>query len=212
MRERTPDKWPGPDDKQTVNQMLTDPYCDHWRECRSFFERLIQISSLPEDMKEDVVQNAMLSGIKNLSTFRFDCKLSTWLTYIARSRIADATRDIARINKQIIVQIEPLDDEENQTNTHTIKAPHTTEEICIIRENLSEVMSALREYLSDHAKPERNGQILLKVLFEQYTIQEVAKEFDVNVPVIRYIVDSFKRHLHKRSDVDDQGHPTETIL
>ena len=188
MNERHRNPWPGLDEKLTVKQMLTDPFCDHWSECHHFFERLIRISGLPEDMKEDVVQNAMLTVSRSLSTFRFDCKLSTWLVYIARSRITDAQRDLNRYKKQVVAQSEVPNDEENETDTFTIEAQYTTEEECVIRENISEAMKALQEYVSNHSKPIRNRQILQKIMLDQYTYEEAAKELGVNAPVIRYIV------------------------
>jgi RNA polymerase sigma factor (sigma-70 family) len=208
MHERTRNKWPGPDEKQVVTQMLTDPYCDHWSECHHFFERLIQVSRLPEDMREDVAQNAVLSVINNLSAFRFDCKFSTWLVYVARSRITDARRDLARANKQTSIPSEPLDDEGNEISAFVFQEPHTPEEMCILHENLAEVVSALREYLSQHANPERNRQILQKYFWEQYTVEEIARELGVNAPVVRYTITSFKSHL-KRSG--EQDPPSETI-
>jgi len=200
MQERPRDKWPGPDEKQTVVQMLTDPYCDHWNECHQFLERVIQLSRLPVDMQEDVIQNAVLSVVRNLSTFRFDCKFSTWLVYVARSRITDAQRDLNRYKKQFIAQSEAPYNEENETDTFTIEAQHTTEEECIIRENISEAMKALQEYVSAHSKPARNRQILQKIMLDQYTYEEAAKELGVNAPVIRYIVHAAQRAVHERFD------------
>jgi RNA polymerase sigma factor (sigma-70 family) len=208
MQERPRNKWPGPDEKQVVTQMLTDPYCDHWSECRSFFERLIQISRLPEDMREDVAQNAVLSVINSLYTFRFDYKFSTWLVYVARSRITDARRDLARTNKQTSIPSDPVDDEGNEISISAFQEPHTPEEICILHENLAEVVSAMREYLSQHANYERNWQILQKYFLEQYTVEEIVRELGVNAPVIRYIINSFKSHL-KRSG--EQDTPPETM-
>src|SRR5713226_3444987 len=168
MNERLHNSWPGPDDKPVVNQMLADPYSHQWSECRSFFERLKQIRDIPEDTREDVVQNAMVTVSRSLPAFRFDCKFSTWLVYVARSRITDAQRDLNRYKKQFIAQSEAPYNEENETDTFTIEAQHTTEEECIIRENISEAMKALQEYVSAHSKPARNRQILQKIMLDQY--------------------------------------------
>src|SRR5579859_2271955 len=201
MQERPRNKWPGPDEKQVVTQMLTDPYCDHWRECHLFFVHLNQLSRLPEDMHEDVAQNALLSVINNLPAFRFDCKFSTWLVYVARSRITDARRELTRANKQISIPNEPLDDDGNEPGELVFQEPHTPEEICIQHENLAEFVSALRVYINQHANPERNWQILEKHFLEQYTVDEIARVLGVNAPVVRYTINSFKSQLKRSEDL-----------
>jgi RNA polymerase sigma factor (sigma-70 family) len=210
MQERPRNKWPGPrsDDEQTVNEMLNDPNCHHWSECHQFFERLVKLSRVPVDIHDDVVQNALLSVINYLPTFRFDCKFSTWLVYILRSRIVDAMRDLVRANKQVLIPGELLDDDGNDTVILAFQDLHTPEELCISHEELDEVVSAMREYLSNHTNRERNRQILQKFFLYQYTVAEIARELGVNIPVVRSVISAFKRYLNKSNG---QSPPSDTI-
>ncbi len=198
MKEWSGDPWPGPDDKLIVAQMLADPSSHHWNECHTFFEHVIRANNLPVDLRDDVVQNAMFTVMRSLPTFHYECRLRTWLGMIANSRIVDAWRNHARKNRQIIPLDNPPGDEESGTGILKINAPQTTEGECIIREELREAISVLREYLNTHAKSERNRQILQKVLLEEYTFEEAAQELGVNAPVIRYVVRSVQRYLRER--------------
>ena len=45
---------------------------------------------------EDIVQNTLIKAMRNLSSYRGEASLFTWLTQICRHEIADATRKAAR--------------------------------------------------------------------------------------------------------------------
>jgi RNA polymerase sigma factor (sigma-70 family) len=199
MKGRINRDWPGADDKLVVTEMLNDPSSPHWKECRRFFEHFIQVSSVPEANKDDVVQDAMLSVIRYLPSFRYECRLYIWLTRIANSRITDAYRGQKLLNQHISLQNNFSNDEEYENEILKISAPLTTEDECLIHEAIRETYAGMTEYLNAHANPERNRQILQRMLLEQYSSQEAAEELGVPIPVMRYVVRSVQRYLRERT-------------
>lgn len=53
-------------------------------------------SGLDTASVEDIVQNTLIKAIRNLSSYRGEASLFTWLTQICRHELADATRKTAR--------------------------------------------------------------------------------------------------------------------
>ncbi len=210
MKGSANNSWPGPDDKLVVTEMLADPSSPHWKECNHFFERLIQVSDLPESDKDDVVQDAMLSVIKYLPSFRYECRLQIWLARIANSRKIDMYRRQARLKRNISPTNNFSDDEEDENELAKISASFTTEDECLMREAVREAYSGVLEYLGDHANPERNRQILQRVMLAQYSSQEAAEELGLPVPVVRYVVRSVQRYLRERTN--QESPPPEPII
>src|SRR6266849_3756179 len=108
--------WPGADDRIIVEEMLRDRSSGQWYECREFVKRLVQgqAKNIPKDHWEDLVQDAMMRVDKYLRTFRYQCKLSTWLFGIVRSCIIDAHRKFTRAGQFIAPPGDPLDDVERE--------------------------------------------------------------------------------------------------
>lgn len=209
MKGRINNNWPGPDDKLVVTEMLNNPSSPHWKECSSFFEHLIQVSNVPEASKDDVVQNAMLSVLKYLPSFRYECRLYIWLARIANSRITDAYRRQKLLNQHISLQNNCSNDEEYENELVNISAPLTTEDECLLYEAIREAFAGMTEYLNAHANPERNRQILQRILLEDYSSQETAEELGVPIPVMRYVVRSVQRYLRERMrEVPPPAEPT----
>ena len=53
-------------------------------------------SGLDPDTVEDIVQGTLIKAIRNLSSYRGEASLFTWLTQICRHELADVTRKSAR--------------------------------------------------------------------------------------------------------------------
>lgn len=53
-------------------------------------------SGLDAASVEDIVQNTLIKAMRNLSTYRGEASLFTWLAQICRHELADATRKAAR--------------------------------------------------------------------------------------------------------------------
>jgi RNA polymerase sigma factor (sigma-70 family) len=73
--------------------------------------------------------------------------------------------------------------------------PRTTEDECIIREELREVISELQRLTKHRLNSDRDRAIMYKVLLEQYSREEVAKEFGVDYQTVCYIISRAQKHL-----------------
>lgn len=191
--------WPRADDRIVVEEMLRDHQSGQWYECNEFVKKLVQgqARNIPRDHWEDTAQEAMIRIDKYLPTFRHNCSLKTWLFGIVRSCIIDDHRKFTHIN-QHIAPGDPHDDVEPEGETVTAHMPATAEDECIIHEELRKALDALREYVSTHANPVRNGRIVNMVLFEGSSLEEAARAVGCSAPVAGYIVRSAQRYVREK--------------
>lgn len=193
--------WPGGvDDRRVVEEMLRDSRSGQWYECHEFVKRLVQIQAknIPKDHWEDIVQDAMIRVDKYLLTFQYQCKLSTWLFGIVRSCIIDAHRKFMHAGQFMAPPGDPHDDVEREGDAFTANTLGTVEDELIIHDDLEKALAALREYVSLHANPTRNGRILDMVMFEGRSLTEAAKAVGCSAPVAGYVVRSAQRYVRER--------------
>lgn len=198
------EKWPGPDDRCVVNEMLRDPSSPHWESCYVFIRRLVDMAGadLPLDLKEDVVQKAMLSVTHYLPSFRFNSQLRTWLVSIVHHRVADERR----LNRQdqryrSITSSDPLltDEDEDKPEIGTyVPIARAAEEECLIEETLREVTAEISKYINSHAHPERNRRLVEMVLFNGRTLEEAARATGTSPAVASYSIRSVRRYLQEK--------------
>jgi RNA polymerase sigma factor (sigma-70 family) len=182
--------------------MLRDSKSGQWYECREFVKKLVQAQAknIPRDLWEDIVQEAMIRVGKYLRTFRYHCRLRTWLFGIVRSCIIDAHRRFMRPGESMAPLGNPHDDVEHEGDAFTAVAPGTVEDECIVHDELRKALAALQEYVSTHAHPVRNGRILNMVLLEGRSLEEAAKAVGCSAPVVGYVVRSAQRYVRKRME------------
>jgi RNA polymerase sigma factor (sigma-70 family) len=200
MEEKSTIKWPGLDEKAVVEEMLNNSDSQHWGECCDFIRRLINIrySSHPPDLREEAVQETMYSIKKGLHTFYYKSKLTTWLTSIARNCVVNELRIQNKITHWEMHSDDPPENHGNEVAELNTNESRTPEEEFLTRELLEEVFEALEEYLTSHAKSERNREILKLVIYEGHSQEETAKILGVPSPVIGYIVRSAKSYVRNR--------------
>ena len=90
---------------------------------------------------------------------------------------------------------DPHEDAEHEGDDFSTNTPGTIEDICITRDDLGKALAALQEYVSTHANPIRNGQILYMVIFEDRSLEEVAKTVGCSAPVAGYVVRTAQRYV-----------------
>jgi DNA-directed RNA polymerase specialized sigma24 family protein len=93
---------------------------------------------------------------------------------------------------------DPHDDVEHEGDGFSTNTPRTVEDMCITRDELDKALLALQEYVSIHANSRRNGRILYMVLFEDRSLEEVAKAVGCSAPVVGYVVRSAQRYVRER--------------
>lgn len=192
--------WPGEDDTVVVEEMLRDLQSGQWYECREFVRKYVQVKAknIPQDHWEDIVQEVMMRVHKFLPTFQHRCKLKTWLFDIVYSCVIDAYRKLTRPGLPTTSLDDPHDHVENESDTLISSTTQTVEDECIVRNELSRAIAALREYVSTHAHPLRNGQILDMVLLEGHSLENAARAVGCSAPVAGYIVRSAQRYVREK--------------
>ena len=192
--------WPGADDRIVVEEMLRDSISGQWYECREFVKRLVQVqaNNIPKDHWEDLTQDAMVRVYKSLLTFQFQCSLRTWLFGIVRSCIIDAHRKFTRAGPPVAPLGDFHDDVEHEGDAFIANTVGTVEDACIVHDDIDKALTALQEYVSTHANPQRNGRILHMVIFEGRSLEEAAKAVGCSAPVAGYVVRSAQRYVREK--------------
>lgn len=192
--------WPGGDDRIVVEEMLRDSRSGQWNECHEFVKRLVQVQAknIPRDHWDDIVQDAMMRINKYLRTFRYQCKLRTWLFNIVRSCIIDSHRKFISAGQFVALPADSHDDAEHEDDVFTTNTSGTVEDECITRDELNKALTALWEYVSTHAHSMRNGRILDMVMFEDRSLEETAKAVGCSAPVVGYVVREAQRYVREK--------------
>ena len=192
--EKSSNHWPGQDDRVVVKEMLANPDSYLWTECHNFIHKVVQTANLPPYFKEDVVQNVMISVVTGLPNFHFTSKLTYWLYTIATNRIIDMARKHALDSQWTLTPTSSPDETENEAGILKVHAPKTTEEECLIREELHEVVKELLEYLKTRFNTERDRRILKMAWLDGLTHEEIA----IRVGVVGYVIRAAQNHLRYR--------------
>ena len=203
MESKAYGTWPGVDDRLVVEEMTRDLASDHWEACHEFVKQIVsaQAKNLPGDLREDIVQEAMIRISKFLPAFQFRCSLRTWLWATVRTSIIDAYRHARHNEHSVALQSDPPDDVEREEDAFPEifqMASETVEDELLKRDELYKALVAIEEYVSTHANSARNARILDMVLLEGHSLEEAARASRVSAPVVGYIVRSAQRHVRKR--------------
>jgi len=193
------DKWPGPDDKPVVDEMLRSRDSPHWGHCLNFIQELVQGSGLPVDARDDVAGEAMLAVIKHLPDFCYKGRLKNWLRVIVHRYGINVYRGRKRDNQWILRPNEPVEPPEGATERfdEVSNLPPTPEQLYLKQERGREIINALLGYLNSHKDAEHRRIILQKTLFEDYSDKEVAQLLCMSPEMVGYIRRSALRHVRE---------------
>src|SRR5260370_24170641 len=95
MAERkSGNRWSALNDAEVIVAMLSSTDSEYWGTCSDFLRYLLEkhFSKLSWQLKEDIAQDIMLKLSKSLSSFRGQCKFTTWLVSVIRNRTIDVLR------------------------------------------------------------------------------------------------------------------------
>lgn len=192
-------QWSELNDDAVIDEMLRDANSGYWSTCNDYVRYFIgrTFLNLSPQMKEEAVQETILSIYKSLSAFQRRSKLTTWVVSIARNRAIDALRRQAEIQQWEISPEEPREHPEDEAEPSTARAPKTPEEITLIDERIQETLAAIEAFIQKHAKSRRNRRILQHVLLDGYSHEETAQILGVPAPVIGYVVRSARDYLRQ---------------
>ena len=192
-------QWSELNENAVIDKMLQDANSEYWSICSEYVRYFIgrNFLNLPLQMKEEVVQETILSIYKSLAVFRRQCKLTTWIVSIARNRAIDVLRRLADIQQWEISPEEPREHPEDEAEPSTARVSKTPEEITLLYEQIQETLDAIEVFIQKHAKSRRNRQILQYVLLDGYSHEETAQILGVPAPVIGYVVRSARDYLRQ---------------
>ncbi len=196
--EKSGNRWSGQDDRTVVKEMLMNPNSHHWIECYNFIQKVVQAANLPPYLKDDVVQNIMISVVTGLSNFHFTSSLTYWLYTIAANRIIDMARKHSSESLWILTPTISPEGTENEADILKVQALKTTEEECLIREELQEVDQLLLEYLKSRFNSIRDRRILQMAWFDVLSHDEIAAEVGVSAAVVGYVIRAAQSHLRHK--------------
>lgn len=192
--------WTNVNDTTIVEEMLRDLQSEHWDKCREFVKSCVQrqARNIPTDYCDDIVQEAMIRVSKYLSTFRYQCKLRTWLLGIISSCIIDFHRKFIRIERCTVPLTTSFHDSEYEVEMRATTLTDTVEDEYITYDELEKALAALQEYLSLHAHASRNKQILNMVLLEGRSLKVTADTVGCSAPVAGYVVRSAQQYVREK--------------
>jgi RNA polymerase sigma factor (sigma-70 family) len=192
--------WPGADERVVVGEMLKNPEARQWYECSEFVRRTVEMKArnIPEDQREDIVQKVMIRIHHYLPHFQFRCSLRTWLFDIIQSCIADAYRQLKHTGEHMTSLGDSSEDTEHEDGILTLHTTLTVEDEYMVRDELEKALAALEEYISTHAHPARNRQILHMVLFEGHMLQEAARAAGCSAAMASYVLHSAQRYVREK--------------
>lgn len=194
--------WPGSDDELVVREMLIDPISEQWYDCHTFVMKLVQgqAKNISRDSWEDITQDVMMRIHHSLPSFKHQCKLRTWVYGIVHSCVIDAYRKNMRIEPFTTSLNNPPGTPDGDDNFFPAITAETVEDVCIVRDDLRNVLDALREYVASHAHPERNAKILELVLYGGFSLEEAAQAAGCSAPVAGYVVREAKSFVRIKLD------------
>lgn len=200
MAEGKPgNQWSELNDDAVIDEMLQDAGSEYWSLCSEYVRYFIgkKFPNLFRQLKDEVVQETVLSIYKSLSAFRRESKFTTWVASIAYNRAIDALRRQADIQQWEIGSEDPLEHPEDEAELSDARVSKTPEEIALLSEKIQETLAAIEAFIQQHAKSRRNRQILQHVLLDGYSHEETARMLRVPAPVIGYVVRSAREYLRR---------------
>jgi RNA polymerase sigma-70 factor (ECF subfamily) len=183
--------------------VLTSPAGDDgecWSEKLASFERIAignrasfiwmarRLTPFYEDA-EDIVQESLLRAFHNLSQFRGDAKMSTWIQSIVRNTARDWLR---RQRGRIVLSLEHIRNDDDESQGFDISDPARGPEELLAVSELERIMLAEVDKLGENYR----GAIKMCQLGE-VPQKEVASLFKVNVLTLKSRVFKAKASLRR---------------
>lgn len=188
-----------------VEEMQRDGEVEHWKTCSELVRWMLDrhFPGLPPHLKEEITQDILLLVHKNLATFQGRSKFTTWLIQITRYRAIDVVRQRKNGQDREVYGDKLPEAHEEETGGMLIATPKMPEELALVAERHREVQALLREFLQLHAKSRRNGRILQLVLYDGYSLEEVAEMLGISAPVVGQVVRAAREYLRQKRHTQD---------
>jgi RNA polymerase sigma-70 factor (ECF subfamily) len=156
-----------------------------------------------DQLAEDCAQEAVLSILARLGTFRGDSRFTTWAyTFAIHAALVAARREAWKT-----VPLDPILDDPGGTARLGETATGDADPDRMVRR--SEAWAVVREVL-EHELTDRQRQALLALLVEEVPLDELARHWGSNRNAIYKLVHDARRRLRAR--LESRGFPVGEIL
>src|SRR5581483_6469444 len=183
-------------ERAVIADLVTNPNSEHWQMCRLYTEHIVESTyspDLPAHLKEEVVQETLISAYRGLPKFRNECPFTSWLRKIARNRMIDVSRRQQKI-KQRETYLEFLLEEDEDAKDPRVLS-NTLEDVVLINEQLQVSLEAMQAFLVAQKQKERVRMILQQVLVDGYTYKQAARLIGVSVSTVADTIRAARKYM-----------------
>ena len=137
-----------------------------------------------EEAARDIVQAALIRGVRKLETYRGEASLFTWLCQITRHELSDQLARATREKPYLQRLVELEDDPEHRATLESIPAdaeagPEATRQ----REDLAALVHATLDYL-----PSRYAKVLELKYLEDLSVEAIATRLGVTAITVQSLL------------------------
>jgi RNA polymerase sigma-70 factor (ECF subfamily) len=137
-----------------------------------------------QDAARDIVQAALVRGVRRLETYRGEASLFTWLCQITRRELADQLARATREKPYLQRLVELEDDPEHRATLESIPADADAEpDAARHREDLAALVHATLDYL-----PSRYAKVLELKYLEDLSVEAIATRLGVTTITVQSLL------------------------
>jgi RNA polymerase sigma-70 factor (ECF subfamily) len=176
------------DDLKLVGKLMAREHAAFREFFDDYFPRLFRFTlrrvNGDQEAARDIVQAALVRGVRKLDTYRAEASLFTWLCQITRRQISDHLARAAREKPYLQRLVELEDDPEHRATLESIPADEQAEpEAARHREDLKTVVHATLDYL-----PSRYARVLELKYLEDLPVETIAARLGVTAITVQSLL------------------------
>jgi RNA polymerase sigma factor (sigma-70 family) len=193
MREMLPAQMSRLNERAVTTDLVTNRNSEYWQMCYLYVEHIIESnyhSDLTADLKEEVVQETLISAYNDLPKFRYERPFTDWLRMIVRSKMMDGVRQ----QRYPDPSLELLMQEDEDTEDLRVLSS-SLEEIVLMNEQLRASLEALQAFLLHQEQREKIRMILQQVLIDGYTCEQTACLTGVSISTIEDTIRVARKYM-----------------
>ncbi len=151
--------------------------------------RVLSAAGHPLDAAEDVAQDAFIKAWRNLSSFRGDCSVSTWLFRITVNCARDHVRSALRRNTVSLTRIAEEDEEGEQWDVPVTSGDAIPEEAALKKEQILRIRQAIESL------PEDQRQVIIMRDIHELSYQTIAETLGLGLGTVKSRINRGRANL-----------------
>ncbi len=176
------------DDRQLVRKLISGDHAAFRGFFDDYFPRLFRFIvrrvNGDEDSARDIVQSALIRGVRKLDTYRGEASLFTWLCQITRRELADHVAKSIRQETYMRRLVELEDDPQTRATLESIPAPGDAEpEAVCQREDLAALVHTALDYL-----PSQYARVLELKYLDDLSVEAIAERLGVTAIAVQSLL------------------------